>query len=61
MRREALYEFAKAGNIDVVPQLRQDSNLQELIKRHSDIYTHYLDALNQYVQTFPRCSASKRS
>jgi capsular exopolysaccharide synthesis family protein len=54
MRREALYEFAKAGNIDVVPQLRQDSNLQELIKRHSDIYTHYLDALNQYGPNFPR-------
>jgi succinoglycan biosynthesis transport protein ExoP len=54
MRREALYEFAKAGNIDVVPQLRQDSNLQELIKRHSDIYTHYLDALNQYGPNFPK-------
>jgi capsular exopolysaccharide synthesis family protein len=54
MRREALYEFAKAGNIDVVPQLRQDSNLQELIKRHSEIYTHYLDALNQYGPNFPK-------
>ena len=54
MRKEALYEFAKAGNIDVVPQLREHSTLQELIKRHSDIYTHYLDALNQYGPNFPK-------
>jgi len=54
MRKEALYEFAKAGNIDVVPQLREHSTLQELMKRHSDIYTHYLDALNQYGPNFPK-------
>jgi capsular exopolysaccharide synthesis family protein len=54
MRKEALYEFAKAGNIDVVPQLRENSTLRELLKRHSDIYTHYLDALNQYGPNFPK-------
>src|SRR6266849_3586071 len=54
MRKEALYEFAKAGNIDVVPQLREHSTLQELMKKHSDIYTHYLDALNQYGPNFPK-------
>jgi len=54
MRKEALYEFAKAGNIDVVPQLRENPTLQELLKRHSEIYTHYLDALNQYGPNFPK-------
>jgi capsular exopolysaccharide synthesis family protein len=54
MRKEALYEFAKAGNIDVVPQLRENGTLQELMKKHSDIYTHYLDALNQYGPNFPK-------
>jgi succinoglycan biosynthesis transport protein ExoP len=54
MRKEALYEFAKAGNIDVVPQLRENSSLQELARKHSDVYTHYLDALNQYGPNFPK-------
>jgi capsular exopolysaccharide synthesis family protein len=54
MRKEALYEFAKAGNLDVVPQLRENGTLQELMKKHSEIYTHYLDALNQYGPNFPK-------
>src|SRR5712671_7761468 len=54
MRKEALYEFAKAGNIDVVPQLRQNLNMQELMRKHSDVYTQYLDALNQYGPNFPK-------
>src|SRR6202030_2258489 len=54
MRKEALYEFAKAGNIDVVPQLRENNTLQELARKHSDVYTQYLDALNQYGPNFPK-------
>jgi capsular exopolysaccharide synthesis family protein len=54
MRKEALYEFAKAGNLDVVPQLRENVTLQELTKRRSDVYTAYLDALNQYGPNFPK-------
>src|SRR6266481_2076889 len=54
MRKEALYEFAKAGNIDVVPQLRENNALQELVRKHSDVYTQYLDALNQYGPNFPK-------
>ncbi len=54
MRKEALYEFAKAGNIDVVPQLRENSTLQELTRKHSDVYTQYLDALNVYGPNFPK-------
>jgi polysaccharide biosynthesis transport protein len=54
MRKEALYEFAKAGNIDAVPQLRENSNLQELVKRRSEVYGQYLDSLNQYGPNFPK-------
>lgn len=54
MRKEAVYEFAKSGNLDVVPQLRQNNALQEATKRRSDVYTQYLDALNQYGPNFPR-------
>lgn len=54
MRKEAVYEFAKAGNLDVVPQLRENTALQDLTKRRSDVYTVYLDALNQYGPNFPK-------
>ena len=54
MRREALYEFAKAGNLDVVPQLRENAPIQTLTQRRSDLYTSYLDALNLLGPNFPK-------
>lgn len=54
MRKEALYEFAKAGNIDAVPQLRENSMLTELNRRQSQSYAQYLDMLNQYGPNFPK-------
>lgn len=54
MRKEALYEFAKAGNLDVVPQLRENAALQELNKRHTDLTTQSMAALDQYGPNFPK-------
>ena len=54
MRKEALYEFAKAGNLDVVPQLRENGALQDLLRKRSEIYAQYSDALNQYGPNFPK-------
>jgi capsular exopolysaccharide synthesis family protein len=54
MRKEALYEFAKAGNIDVVPQLRENSMMQELMKKRSEHYSQFVDSLNQYGPNFPK-------
>ncbi|HEY1421896.1 MAG TPA: polysaccharide biosynthesis tyrosine autokinase [Candidatus Acidoferrum sp.] len=54
MRKEALYEFAKAGNLDVVPQLRENTALTDLLRKHAELYTQYLDALNQYGPNFPK-------
>jgi polysaccharide biosynthesis transport protein len=54
MRKEALYEFAKAGNIDAVPQLRENSMLQELMRRRSEHYAGFVDGLNQYGPNFPK-------
>jgi len=54
MRKEALYEFAKAGNIDAVPQLRENSMLQELMRKRSEQYSAFVDALNQYGPNFPK-------
>jgi polysaccharide biosynthesis transport protein len=54
MRKEALYEFAKAGNIDAVPQLRENTMLTELNRRQSQTYAQYLDMLNQFGPNFPK-------
>jgi polysaccharide biosynthesis transport protein len=54
MRKEALYEFAKAGNIDAVPQLRENSMLQELMRRRAERYSAFVDGLNQYGPNFPK-------
>jgi capsular exopolysaccharide synthesis family protein len=54
MRKEALYEFAKAGNLDVVPQLRENLTLQDLMRKRSELYSQYLDAQNQFGPNFPK-------
>ena len=54
VRKEALYKFAKAGNIDVVPQYGSDTVLQDLLRRRSDAESTYSDALNQYGPNFPK-------
>src|SRR5215813_2352652 len=53
MRKEALYEFAKAGNIDSVPQLRENNMLQNLTRKRAETYSTFMDALNQYGPNFP--------
>ncbi len=54
MRKEALYEFAKAGNIDAVPQLRENTVLQELLRKRTEQYGAFVDGLNQYGPNFPK-------
>jgi polysaccharide biosynthesis transport protein len=54
MRKEALFEFAKAGNIDAVPQLRENNMLQDLTRKRADTYSTFVDALNQYGPNFPK-------
>jgi succinoglycan biosynthesis transport protein ExoP len=54
MKKEALYDFAKSGNMDGVPQMRDDSVLQDLLKKRADLQTQYSDGLNQYGPNFPK-------
>jgi len=54
MKKEAIYQFAKAGNINAVPQLRQNSGLQDLIRKRSEASAQYMDALAQYGPNFPK-------
>ena len=54
MKKEALVQYAKSGNMDAVPQLQNNANLTDLSKKHTDISTEYTEALNQYGPNFPK-------
>ncbi|MGH9740789.1 MAG: GumC family protein, partial [Candidatus Acidiferrum sp.] len=54
MKKEALYQFAKAGGASEVAQLRDNSVLQGLIQRRQTAQENYDDALNQYGPNFPK-------
>jgi capsular exopolysaccharide synthesis family protein len=54
MRREALFQFAKAGDIASVPQLRDSPTLQNLNLKRQAAAGEYSDALNQYGPNFPK-------
>jgi polysaccharide biosynthesis transport protein len=54
MRKEALVQYAKSGNMDAVPQLQNDANLTDLSKKRTDVSTQYTEALNQYGPNFPK-------
>jgi succinoglycan biosynthesis transport protein ExoP len=54
MKKESLYQFAKSGNLDAVPQVQSNSGLMELLKKRSDASAQYTDALSQYGPNFPK-------
>jgi succinoglycan biosynthesis transport protein ExoP len=54
MRKESLYQFAKSGNLDAVPQVQGNAGLTDLMKKQTDITQQYNDALSQYGPNFPR-------
>jgi len=54
MKKESLYEFAKAGNLDAIPQVQSNGTLMELIRHRGEINLQYNDALSQYGPNFPR-------
>jgi capsular exopolysaccharide synthesis family protein len=54
MRKQSLFEYAKAGDVDSVPQIRDNSAVQDLFRKRSEVYTLYTDALNQYGPNFPK-------
>jgi polysaccharide biosynthesis transport protein len=54
LKKQALYEFAKAGDLDAVPQLRENSVLQDLQKKRADLSIQYAESVNQYGPNFPK-------
>jgi polysaccharide biosynthesis transport protein len=54
MRKEALFQFAKSGDADAIPQIRENPIVQDLIRKRTDLYTQYTEALNQYGPNYPK-------
>jgi polysaccharide biosynthesis transport protein len=54
LKKQALYEFARAGELDAVPQLRDNVVLQGMERNRSDLSIQYADAVNQYGPNFPK-------
>jgi len=54
LKKQALYEFAKSGDLDAVSQIRDNSILQEMQKRYAELSIIYNDAVNQYGPNFPK-------
>src|SRR5215469_3097504 len=54
LKKQALYEFAKSGDLDAVPQIRDNSVLQDMQKRYAELSIIYTDAVNQYGPNFPK-------
>lgn len=54
LKKQALYEYAKAGDIDAVPEIRADALLQDLQKKRADLSVQYTESLSQYGPNFPK-------
>lgn len=54
MKKQSMYDFAKQGDADIVPQIRDSASVQDLLKRRSDINGQYAEALAQYGPNFPK-------
>src|SRR6266404_1283423 len=54
MRKQSLFEFTKAGDLESVPQIRDSPALQDLLRKRSEVNNQYTDSLNQYGPNFPK-------
>ncbi|HXX14470.1 MAG TPA: polysaccharide biosynthesis tyrosine autokinase [Candidatus Eremiobacteraceae bacterium] len=54
LKKQALFEFAKSGDVDAVPQLRESTVLQSLQARKADLSVQYTDAVNQFGPNYPK-------
>jgi len=52
--KEAMYRMANSGDIDALSAVRDNSVIQDLLKRKSDLDQSYAEAVNQYGPNYPR-------
>jgi polysaccharide biosynthesis transport protein len=54
LKKQALFEFARSGDVDAVPQLRDSNVLQDMQRKRADLAIQYSDAVNQYGPNYPK-------
>ena len=54
VKRQAILEFAKSGNVDAVPQIQSDAALAEFQRRLTDTTSQHREALEQFGPNFPK-------
>jgi len=54
VRKEAVYQLLRAGNVDAIPAVRENTLLQEVQKKESELSNQYVEALNQYGPNYPK-------
>jgi capsular exopolysaccharide synthesis family protein len=54
MKKQSMYDYAKQGDADIVPQIRDSAAVQDLLKRRSELGGQYTEALAQYGPNFPK-------
>jgi succinoglycan biosynthesis transport protein ExoP len=54
MKKESLYEFVKAGDLDSISQVQNNTFLMDMIRKRGEVNTEYNDALSQYGPNFPK-------
>jgi len=54
MRKQSLFEYAKAGDVDTVPQIRDSPAVQDILRRRGEVNGQYNEALSQYGPNFPK-------
>jgi polysaccharide biosynthesis transport protein len=54
MKKQSMYDFAKQGDADIVPQIRDSAAVQDLLKRRGDLNGQYAESLAQYGPNFPK-------
>jgi capsular exopolysaccharide synthesis family protein len=54
LKKESLFEYAKSGDVDVVPQIRDNALLLDMERKRGDLSIQYTDAVNQYGPNYPK-------
>ncbi len=54
INKEAVYQLVESGNYDAIPAIRENSVVQDMLKRQSDLSTQYTEMLSQYGPKFPK-------
>jgi capsular exopolysaccharide synthesis family protein len=54
VKKQAIFEFAKSGNLDAVPQIQSNPALAEFQRKRSETMSDYRDALAQFGPNFPK-------